>query len=261
MSLVFTGGDTDAVSLGTPAGLNNLSAFTYIAWIFRTGTVGAATTGIVHKGTFAGGNRRNLSIASGGGDVNFTVDRVTTDTNMSATGAAGSDANAWNCWAATFDTSNNGNLYKGTLASIMADPGVSVASAGSGATVADSALPQLIGSGSSGGSNSFPGRIGPVAIFNRKLTLAECIDWQFRPRPLSGCLAFLWLGANGTGTQPDWSGNGNSGAVTGAVVGADVPLGNWFGQDDAAGTMSSARPWLYRPHTKTLGAGFRRGAN
>jgi hypothetical protein len=51
------------------------------------------------------------------------------------------------------------------------------------------------------------------------------------PRPIAGCVGFWHLGANGVGTQPDWSGNANAGTVTGATVSDHVPLGPWFGYD------------------------------
>jgi hypothetical protein len=74
---------------------------------------------------------------------------------------------------------------------------------------------------------SFVGRGAILALFNRVLLLPEIQAWQYRPRNLSGCVGFWRLGSNGTATQPDFSGNGNSGTVTGATVAEDPPLGKW----------------------------------
>jgi len=90
--------------------------------------------------------------------------------------------------------------------------------------------------------------------FDRALSLGEIRSLQFHPRVLSGCVLYSHYGFNGTGTQPDWSGKGNSGTVTGATVSNHVPLGSPFGFDDPLPyivTPSSVVP-LFEKHYRML---------
>ena len=78
-------------------------------------------------------------------------------------------------------------------------------------------------------SKAFPGSIALFGLLNRVASQQEIVSLQFNPRVVSGTKVFMPLGWNGTGTQPDLSGNGNSGTVTGATVAAHVPLRPLFG--------------------------------
>ena len=71
----------------------------------------------------------------------------------------------------------------------------------------------------------FNGRQDSVtSLHNRRLSLGELKTQQFAPHPVSETVLFVPLGFNGTGTQADWSGNGNNCKVTGATQSADVPI-------------------------------------
>ena len=62
------------------------------------------------------------------------------------------------------------------------------------------------------------------AWWNRILTAGEIHAQQFHPHRTSGCLC-IWLpGYNGTTNVPDWSGNANTGTITGATVSDQVPI-------------------------------------
>lgn len=82
-------------------------------------------------------------------------------------------------------------------------------------------------------SRSYSGDIARGMIFAEALSLGQCRS--IYNRVLTGlahnCRIWTELGYNGTGTQPDWSGNGNSGTVTGATVVPHAPLGPPFGFD------------------------------
>ena len=91
-----------------------------------------------------------------------------------------------------------------------------------------------------------------LQVHNTDLALAEIQRQQFRPHPLASTLVFCMLGYAGTGTQPDWSGNGNNGTVTGATVADHVPLGafgfqGWPGAFTAAAVVATPyQPWMQR---------------
>jgi hypothetical protein len=88
--------------------------------------------------------------------------------------------------------------------------------------------------------NSAANNAAPIAriayegfIDGTALALADLVARWERLTNHANSKIFIHLGFAGTGTQPDLSGHGNSGTVTGATVGAHVPLGPMFGLDAA----------------------------
>jgi hypothetical protein len=134
-------------------------------------------------------------------------------------------ANAWNFVGFSMDGVASAKLYKGTLTSAAAEPGSYTTQATpSGSYVSDAANDLILGTGPSN-TNGVVGRIAWIGIWNRALTAGEIIEQQWRPHVTSGCVLFTHLGyRGGTSSQPDWSGNSNAGTVTGAAVGAHVPV-------------------------------------
>lgn len=73
--------------------------------------------------------------------------------------------------------------------------------------------------------DSAPMDVACLAMYSEGLNLGQIRTWQFAPQNLTpNSEIFCHLGLRGTGTQPDWSGNRNNGAVTGATQSAHVPL-------------------------------------
>ena len=149
-----------------------------------------------------------------------------------ATAAAASGTltlNAWNYVAISYDESAGPLLYFGNLTTIVAQPSYSAGPVvGSGATSSDAIGNLLIGarSFSQAAGSGFQGRIAFGGVWNRVLSLGEIKEQQFHPHVTSGCVLFSHLGyAGAVSTQPDWSGNGNAGTITGATQAAHVPLG------------------------------------
>jgi hypothetical protein len=229
MALTFGAVNSDAVNIGTGASISNLNPLSYIEWVYPTSVATSAGLLFMQKGRAAsGGTRRAFSFAAAGNFLRLTVDRATTDTDYIASSLALTD-NTWHCIAATFNSAASAgevvNLYCGTLTAEMAETTYSTATDGSGAVGDDSGLAMKLGNdGAAASTSAFKGRIAIAAIFNRVLTLGELQSWQFHPRVMSGCVGFWQLGYNGTSTQPDWSGNGNNGTVTGATLSDHVPL-------------------------------------
>ena len=219
MALTFGAATSDRVTLS--AGLNNEHAFSVLAWVYKT----ADTNGrrIWHKGS---GNLKTffLHFAAGGNDFAVFVARATTSSDtISVTGVL--PDNEWSCVACTYDESDGGRLFKGSLTATIAEVSYSSRIVGSGTSSDDSGTAHIVGNDSTN-VQAFPGRIARLAHFKRRMTAQEIIAWQFRPYTDADADIYMDLGYTGTSTQPNLTslGTGINGTVTGATVSDHVPL-------------------------------------
>ncbi len=243
MSLLFGGATSDRVSIAAAASINDLDPFTYLLWLYPTATTNARR--IFQKalvGDTPGGYKFARLNGTGGtsGNIEFTIKRATTDaTRITNDRPLNAGLNAWVFLACGFASSvPEMHVWTGSLTALATENTYGTTNNGAGAVTGDNAS-DLVAGNYVTANQAFPGRIAVFAVFNRLLTLAEIRSWQFRPRKIDGCVLFYELGFNGTATQPDWSGNGNAGTVTGATIAAHVPLGPPFGFD--AGWFAGAR--------------------
>lgn len=225
MALTFGAATTDRVQLD--AGLDNVVPETVLLWAYVTTLANNRT--FWNKG--ADNFNRGPTIDGTSGAVRYFVNRATTDGDArSATGVLAT--NTWTLLAVTFDLTDGPRIYTGTLDALAAEVSYAFRAVGAGALADDSGEGFRIGNHTFG-TLALQGRIARIARFRRLFTLAEIIRWQFRPYTDADCDIFIELGFNGTGTQPNWTtlGAGIDGTVTGATVGAHVPLGPPFGID------------------------------
>lgn len=249
MALDFSGA-SDKVNFGSAAVLDALSIgpSTLLMWVFPDASPPAADGTFVRKSTtgftFNPDSTGNIQLSITRGTQGLLAQ--TALANMATYGAS-----KWCCIAATWDsTGANGDqqLWHGDLATPIAEASAysGVQRVGSGTVTDTTALDFLVGNASTN-NRLFDGKVGFIAAWSRRLTLEELIAQQFRPHVTSGCVLFCHLGYNGTGTQPDWSGNGNAGTVTGTAVASHVPLP--FRRAGALyvpyrqAAAASARPW------------------
>lgn len=226
MALLFGGATSDRVDCGSGASLDALATFTALVWVYPT-TITATRT-IIGKVRGATNEGWMVTVRASGG-VQFEHARASAYMvyDSSSTPLA---VNTWCFLAATEDqgAGTPGHVYAGTLASAAAEVSYSTATAGSGAWGSDAARSLFIGNRDvASPASAFQGRIATAAIFSRVLTLAEIRQWQLHPTPLlTGCVGFWELGVagSGTATQPDLSGNGNTGTPTGTSLAAHVPV-------------------------------------
>ena len=223
MALNFAA-DGRHVNCGSGSSIDDLTTFTMMWWLNPTSL--AASSFLASKTPVGYGTWRDV-YCNVNGQVRVEFKRATTGMTVYAVNGTLA-AGAWQCIAVTWDGSNAAKIYKGTLAAALAEASYATSTAGSGAYSSDAAEALFLGAGPNI-TQRFNGSIAWVGLWNREMTLAELQSQQFRPRVTSGCVGFWMLGANGTATQADWSGNGNSGSVTGATVADHVPLGSWFG--------------------------------
>ncbi len=223
MALLFGAASTDLVEFGSLASLDNLLTFTYITWLYPTTlTVGNR----IYSKDAGGDDRAFIELHWGNSDAILASVGWSVGSDESDSSAGVLTTNAWQCVAVTYDHAGAGNrirIYKGTLSSLLSEVSYQF-NANTGSGTHDDSTANLIIGNKTAPRKVFQGRIANACVWNRVLTLGEMIQQQFSPHPTSGCVLFSQLGYNGTGTQPDWSGNINNGTVTGATVADHVPL-------------------------------------
>src|SRR3990167_1013193 len=223
MALTFGANTSDRVLVTAGTSIDNQTAFSILSWIYPT-TLTRNRRAWSRAAPSAGWEVTEKQGAIPNADAfEFIVARATT--SAEAEGAAGTlTVNAWQCFLLTYDETNCCQIYRGTLTAMLAEISYGTLTTGSGATAeqtADLAIGNINGVSP---TTAFQGRMAHFQLIARRLTLAEGQALQFRPRVVADTKVFLSLGYAGTDTQPDWSGTGNSGTVTGATVGAHVPI-------------------------------------
>jgi hypothetical protein len=235
MALDFTGATSDRVQCGSDNSLsffNDLSAGAYWAWVWAD----AATSFRAFFQRRVDFNAFGQLIISSAPGLEFVIKRATVS---QAIAADFSNFSAWGTgkWvfvAAVWDTGGadgDQKFFVGDRDTPPAEPSsYSLQRVGSGAVGDESsAIMKLCNNHNN--NQAFPGDQATVAFEAVTLDAGQLARrWWFR-RPGASKKGYWELGFNGTGTQPDWSGNGNAGTVTGASVVDHVPLGPAFGYD------------------------------
>lgn len=230
MSLTFGGATSDRVVVTAAASIDTLTAWTWYTWVNPTTiTAGRKIMQKLDSSSPFGG--RDIRVVASN-FIRVDVTRATTSTQYISNSNALS-TNKWWFIAVTYDAAAAAgevvNIYVGDLATLATESTYGTTTNGSGATTSD-ALGNLRIGNSTSGVQAWQGAIGLSGHFDRVMTLAEIQSHQFQPRVASGCVGFWNLGDNGTGTQPDYSGNGNAGTVTGASQSNNPPLRRPWGR-------------------------------
>lgn len=237
--LAFATDSTDRLNCGSASNLDNISAGTVATWLNVT-TLGATNFGAVASKSntaYTVFKEWDITDATNSGRPWMEIDRATTNlecrsTQIPATGQPIFVAYTWN----TAGTNTDQHIYYGTLTTNVAETSYSLQQVGTGTVQDDSAESWGIGN-MAGGTASAGGGVRTiywVGVWNRQLSLAEIQAQQFHPHNTGSNENVLMvnLGWNGTGTQPDVTGNGNNCTVTGATQGSHYPTGGIFGMLD-----------------------------
>ncbi len=213
--LAMSSGSNNRIDFGSASSLDNLSAATYVAWVFVSTDV-AADRPIIKKGLFSQGVYALNGEATN--KVGAFINRTTTDYFITA---SGSDLTTgeWNFVVWTYDVNGadgDQKIYVGTGTSNATEISYTLQQVGAGSAVSNAAA-DLVAGNNNGATpgQGWPGVISLVAVWNRQLTENEILDQQWRPHPTNGCVLFSYIGHNGTGTQIDLSGQGNDGTISG----------------------------------------------
>lgn len=227
MALDFSGGTTAKINAGQASILDDLTPTTQMAWVRLNADPPAQLSGILWKGLFGSGFR--FLVIHTASALGFNIDGSTeleVRADLSDFGAY-PGANAWFFVVGQAEVgAGNGaqRLFMGSESAFAAEPSVYFKQQDGASPNSNAGHDQLIGNRESD-SRQFDGDIAFAAIWNRKLTLGEIIQQQFRPTPTSGCVAMWFPGWQGTGTQRDYTGRGNNGSVTAASIVSGWPKG------------------------------------
>lgn len=228
-ALTFGGATSDRDDRGSGASIDNLASgdLTLWAWLYRTANGDNQYIMAKHQ-NFPEGFIFTLTNSFAEGGLQMFMGNATTRASYVSDTSNVVALNTWTFVAGTYNaTAKTCKLYRGTMAAIVAEvSGYSSSTAGVGTVNSDASANLYIGNGQIGGTASaFKGRIGPCGLVSRALTVGELAQLQFsRRRHRAGCVMLGRLGENGTSTQPDWSGSGNTGTITGATAADGPPL-------------------------------------
>lgn len=212
----------DRVDCGSGSSLDDLTTFTWIFW-FNPKTLN--NFDFIARKAVTGNDQKQMFVIADG-SFRFQVKRATA--HAEARAAAGTLASdTFQMVAATYDSTNGPKLYKGSLTETIAEVSytASYPVVGSGTEVTEATGNFVIGTNFDA---DLPGAgdISTVMVINRELGVGELRQLQFNPHKISGTVGFWQLGyAGGVSTQPDWSGTGNAGTITGASQVGHFPLG------------------------------------
>jgi len=276
MALDFAGTTGDYVDHGSDSSLDDLAEGTLLIWGYKNAFGTGNFDYIYNKG--AGGNRRIAWFDQFSDPdqlaaefINIIGRKIMLSANLST--LSNYSTGKWICFGFTYNanvsTAAEQILFTGDLSNLVAEPSSYSSQANIAQSTSSDAATNLIIGNDPAGNLNFDGLIAQVILWNKQLSLAEIQAQQFSTKPViypQNVVLFSHYGFNGTDTQPDWSGNGNNGTVTGATVADHVPLGPAFGYDSglwmpaaAAGSSSISPSASISPSPSAGYTGYTRG--
>jgi hypothetical protein len=200
------------------------TTFTYTAWIIRDEE--ANDVRICSKRDYPSsglGKVFSCNDIVAANSIQLAVNRNSGVNDAISTAVANTiNANQWYFVAGSFDGSNAPKIFKAIPGANVAEVSYQSQAAGSGTVDNDSGGSFIIGASNDSGSNPFDGRIADVRIYNIVLNVNELNSVMrgahVRPDALKGWWP-LW---GVSSPEPDWSGNGSVGNITGCAA-ADHP--------------------------------------
>ena len=223
MSLSLAQATTDKVIVTNPLTFGAGAAFSYVQWVKQRAAPGGS------QGTGKGGF--DFFVFSGGSGLWFA------EIGRAGGAAIGTYTNSdlfpdtdWSYIVVTYSEGNGVRMYRGSFTIAPAILTQSSGSTnGSGNTNSDTG-DLWIGNRGSGTSLSPAHDIALVELWPIELTAAQIVArWGGSLLTTAPSMRLL-LGDNGTGTQPDLSGNGKSGTVTGTTQIANPPWPRRWGR-------------------------------
>lgn len=232
----------DVIDCGPANVLDNLTTFSFCVWVFPDGW-GENNQGYIlrkHDSPVVNGGKtlRLRNESSPAASVRFVVDR-STDAVAEAT-ASTMQLGVWQFLMCTYNGTDGPRIYLATPNAVgLNEVGYATRNVGSGSEVNESSGNFAIGN-STAGDRTFDGRICHVAVFDVILTVGEGRTFMFGrlPRAPLGYWPLWGVGSE----EPDLSGNGNNGTVTGATVAGHAPIGVYAPAPLPTGLLVAAAP-------------------
>lgn len=226
----------EEVNCASDTSLDNIDPCTTLAWIYPTTAFAefAPNRTIFSKGDWVNGHTRLQLHVDDWPDVKMMAFIRGNISALQAQSIVTSSvtANKWSFVGAITDVGGSATdqkLFTGDLNTLATEVGsYSLQTAIGGSRITNASADYKLGVGELT-AEVFFGLVGIVVTFDAVLSLGQIQQQQFHPHKIPSLVGFWDL--YGTGTQPDYSGNGNNGTVTGATVADHVPLGPLFGFD------------------------------
>ena len=217
MALNFNGIDHQ-VSFGSPTTLDNLAASTYM-FIYKPATLDSTFRYLYRKVVDPGGTNINHHDS----DLEFTRGYGITNLVAFSTGDIISSGNCYISFFVDGGASVAPHIYHAQLGSLLTEPSYAQQDTPTGTLDTDASASLLVGFRDS--TRRFIGDVSRVAVWAEAFSLADCQMnyWRFLANVNMRLFCELGYG-HGTGTQLDWSGNGNDGTVTGAALANHPPI-------------------------------------
>lgn len=187
-ALKFVSSGTSRVGIKNVAPLNDMTAFTYLAWVNPTSIVAGNSIIVKSVGT---SNQKRFTVSSTAGDMNCRVSGTTAANYISATGVFATNTPVF--VACVYDSTAATQIlfYKGTPTS-TARPVACVTCTNGATESVDANAYMLIGNNA--GAQGFGGYIMWAGVWNRALSAKEIAELQFSPHVSSGCVVNMFLG-------------------------------------------------------------------
>jgi len=177
---------------------------------------------------------------------------VYSNDNIRITGGDNVALNTWYFLGISHAASGNVTLYLFDMAGTVLDDGLT----GSWFDDTDPTGEITIG-GRATSADPMDGDVAWAGYLQQEITKTEFLEIMRAPR---SALRYSpeWLLPLGLGSpEPDWSGKGNNGTVTGSTIGNNPPVAPWFGLDSGwhGAFGAAAGPSGFPIHMSLLGVG------
>lgn len=258
MALSLVHGSTHWINHGSGTSLDNINPVTLMAWVsVDTLEVNGERDLLFSKQTINNEDGTGFFVGRATPTPVMLALIETEDIRCHAQAATANFAlygiNKWIFVTAALEVGVSPRLLVGDLATAPAEPSSYLfQDAGTGLVTDNSSFDQIIGNGRTLASVwQMGGDVAFVHIVAGNLTNDQIIEQWMRPHSFGPTISrlFVHYGFNGSGSQIDWSGNGNHGTLVGSPGRvAHVPLMPGFGYDAALSSVATATPTPI-PHT------------
>ena len=251
MSLDFSVGSTDKVTLTSAASLDDIFTGTIMMWLLPTDITTDDDMVLLDKG----GNDTWALYGNFDFNLNFEIGRATTSCAMlipfSNFAVFGQDK--WLFLGVSFDSSGADadqiTVMGDTFTPAAVPLSYNTQQVGTGTEDTNESDIMIIGNRSNNSRNPLA-NIGYLHILDTNLSIDEMISRQFRDPSHPNSVFKGLLGFDGTNSVPDWSGNGNdSVSITGTSLGDFYPWAlrlppPFYGFQEAAAAAAFANRML-----------------
>lgn len=225
MALLFDG-PTEWVLHASDSTIDDLETWTGIFWCRQP--IFVANRNLFNKRGAPNIGQRFMAAGAAATQVSAQVRRVTAADSLGSPATTYFVAGEWCYVAISYDFNAASGTRFQVYTGALSNAAIWEAEGGSGS----GALKTEVGDNLHVGNhytqnNEFEGDIALFGHWDSVLTFAQIKQQQYKLFPVvarENCVIFTDYGWNGTGVQPDWSGKGNNGVVTGATVAPHVPL-------------------------------------